>query len=95
MLYDQEFEVDVNGEPMLLHCFFEIEPLVKGVYNRDPYECYPDEGGYAQLNYATFNDDEIDIKRITQSEVDRICELAYEDAMDSEMDRWLQSKFEY
>lgn len=43
---DNEEEIEV-----IAHCY--IEPKIKGRYYGPPEDCYPDEGGYAEIDHLT------------------------------------------
>jgi hypothetical protein len=95
-MYDQEFEVELSdGTVVELYCYFEIEPLVRGVYHREPENCFPDEGGYAELVDAKLNDETFDINLIPKKEQYKICEKAYNDAIERQELRDFDESYHY
>jgi len=104
MSYTYEFTVlreDEDGEEIEhnLQAEFDVEPLVRGKINGPPEDCYPDEGGYAELILPIFvlgddgkNELDDDGKKVvwdgelTEKELAGIQAEAYEAAMSSSED---------
>ena len=83
MNYKQTFYVERDNEEVVLEVEFDVYPLVRGRYDGPPENCYPDEGGYAEITNVFVDskkrvlwDDEL-----TRDEEIRISEEAYENCM--------------
>lgn len=80
--HTQEFSVEreVGGETeeITLKIEFEVYPFVPGRMSGPPEMCYPDEGGFAEINKVmTETEDEWD-GELTDKEEERFCTAAYE-----------------
>lgn len=86
---NRELEVEIAGY---------AEPLTRGNYCGPPERCYPDEGGFAELEVATLNGQPFEL---TQEETEKAETLLYEtfeddmrDAADMEAEACFDDKID-
>lgn len=68
---------DSDGNEIELTLVFEIEERVPGRYSGRPEDCYPDEGGFAELISAKTSDDKPYV--LTKEQISRFEDEAYND----------------
>ena len=83
MLIIHQFQIERDDEELNLEAEFEVEPFVRGKYNCEPADSYPDEGGFAELSGTIFMVDDYGNRvpwdgELTDPELERVQEDAYE-----------------
>jgi hypothetical protein len=81
--YTHEFYIEREDAEFTLQVELEIEPFVRGKYSGPPEDCFPDEGGIAEISgqIQVQNEDgkfEPWDGELTDSEVARVEEKGYE-----------------
>jgi len=79
-----EIDVTIGGD---------YEPLIPGRFNGPPENCYPDEGGYAELSYIKIeggkhSQKEIDVESMDKSTRSYLEEILMESGIEAEVDRY-------
>jgi hypothetical protein len=69
---DQDIEVEITGY---------AEPLVHGVFSGPPERCYPDEGGFAELEEAMVNGNHFELTQEEIAQAETLLYETYEDDM--------------
>lgn len=86
--------VDRNGEELEITITGYVEPLVHGVFSGPPERCYPDEGGFADLEGAMLNGKHFELTQEEIADAETLLWETYEDDMRDAADMAAEARFE-
>jgi len=87
--YSTTIETEVDGEDVTLYCTFDIEPYVQGNYSGPPEYCYEDDGGYASIVSAFYDEarkKKVDLDLLLEEEIQSLEKTAYDEWLERQSD---------